>query len=83
MLILGFFLGLLACWLRNKKVNKSDNLIKQIRFSSGDKALFDLLLPLDLAKLQPFLYKLEANIYRKAKHKIKKSEIINVIKRSN
>jgi hypothetical protein len=44
--------------------------------SKGDKALFDLLLPLNLNELDPILQQLEANLYKGETHKINKKAII-------
>jgi hypothetical protein len=81
---LGIFIGALVTALvvlfKNKTPNKDRNLINQIKLARGDKALFDLLLPLNMAELETVLQMLEANIYKNSQHKIRKKDIINAIK---
>ncbi len=83
-LLLGIVIGALASALfvalKNKQPGKDKNLINQIRLARGDKALFDLLLPLNIAGLDAVLEQLEANIYKNSQHKIRKKDIINAIK---
>ena len=83
-LLLGIFIGALVTALvvlfKNKTPNKDRNLINQIKLARGDKALFDLLLPLNMAELESVLQMLEANIYKNSQHKIRKKDIINAIK---
>ncbi len=83
-LLLGIFIGVLVSFLavsfKNKKPNRNKNLINQIKLARNDKALFNLLLPLNLDNLKTILQQLEANIYKDAQHKIRKKDIINAIK---
>jgi hypothetical protein len=78
------FIGALISFLRIKlnnrqKPEKNQDLIRQIKFSKGDKALFDLLLPLDLSELDSILQQLEANLYKGETHKINKKAVITLI----
>ncbi len=59
---------------------KDRSLVNQIKLARSDKALFDLLLPLNMLSLEAILQQLEANIYKNAQHKIRKKDIINAIK---
>ena len=81
---MGIFIGALVATLvilfKNKTPNNDKNLINQIKLARGDKALFDLLLPLNMAELESVLQMLEANIYKNSQHKIRKKDIINAIK---
>ena len=83
-LLLGVVIGILSSILivliKNKKSNTDKNLITQIKFARNDKALFDLLLPLNIVNLETILQQLEANIYKNAQHKIRKKDVINAIK---
>lgn len=83
-LLAGVVIGILFAWLlsiyKNHSPAKNQNLIRQIKFARNDKVLFDLLLPLNLAELNIILQQLEANIYKNAQYKIRKKDIINVIK---
>ncbi len=78
--VVGIFIGALTVFLKNKAPNKNKNLINQIKLARNDKALFDLLLPLNLTELEGMLQQLEANIYKDAQYKIRKKDIINAIK---
>ena len=79
-IVIGALIGMLVVFLKNKTTNKNKNLISQIKLARGDKALFDLLLPLNMTGLEVILQQLEANIYKNAQYKIRKKDIINVIK---
>jgi hypothetical protein len=85
---LGFIIGALVSFLSIKlshrqKPDKNQDLIKQIKSSKGNKALFDLLLPLNLSELDSILQQLEANLYKGETHKINKKAIITLIQSSN
>lgn len=83
-LLAGVVIGILFGWLlsiyKNHSPARNQNLIRQIKLARNDKALFDLLLPLNLTELSIILQQLEANIYKNAQYKIRKKDIINVIK---
>ncbi len=84
-LLLGIIIGIVISFIFYlfKSINKNHinkDLVKQIKVTRNDKALFDLLLPLNSVKLSEFLYKLEENIYKNKKHKINKKAIINIIR---
>lgn len=79
-IVVGVILGILITAFKNKKPNSAKNLITQIKLARGDKALFDLLLPLNNSDLEVILQKLEANIYKNSQHKIRKKDVINAIK---
>jgi len=74
--VIGLLIGIATPAFKRKKQHKHQDLIKQIKSAKGNKALFDLLLPLNLNELQPILEQLEANLYKGATHKINKKEII-------
>lgn len=79
-LIIGALISFLSIKLNNRqKPEKNQDLIRQIKSSKGDKALFDLLLPLDLSELDSILQQLEANLYKGETHKINKKAIITLI----
>ncbi|MDC9715319.1 MAG: BatD family protein, partial [Gammaproteobacteria bacterium] len=79
-LVIGAFIGFFGGkFNRQKKQDKRQDLIKQIKSSKGDKALFDLLLPLNLRELEPILQQLEANLYKGETQKISKKTAINLI----
>jgi hypothetical protein len=78
--VIGGLISTLLIWFKHKKPNTDKNLTNQIKLARGDKALFNLLLPLNMAELAEILQQLEANIYKNAQHKIRKKDIINVIK---
>ncbi|CAB5496025.1 hypothetical protein THERMOT_438 [Bathymodiolus thermophilus thioautotrophic gill symbiont] len=87
-LLLGLIIGALVSFLSIKlshrqKLDKNQDLIKQIKSSKGNKALFDLLLPLNLSELDSILQQLEANLYKGETHKINKKAIITLIQSSN
>ena len=77
---IGAFISILFVALKNKQPSKDKSLVNQIKLARGDKALFDLLLPLNMLSLEAILQQLEANIYKNAQHKIRKKDIINAIK---
>ena len=77
---IGTFISILFVVLKNKQPSKDRSLVNQIKLARGDKALFDLLLPLNMLSLETVLQQLEANIYKNAQHKIRKKDIINAIK---
>ena len=77
---IGTFISILFVALKNKQPNTDRSLVNQIKLARGDKALFDLLLPLNMLSLEAILQQLEANIYKNAQHKIRKKDIINAIK---
>ncbi len=79
-IIIGIIVSALVIALKNIKPKTDKSLINQIKLARGDKALFDLLLPLNMAGLDAVLEQLEANIYKNAQHKIRKKDIINAIK---
>ncbi len=79
-IVLGIFIGILLFKIKNRGIIKDKNLITQIKLSRNDKALFDLLLPLNMASLSTILQQLEANIYKNAQYKIRKKDVINAIK---
>ncbi|RUM77237.1 MAG: hypothetical protein DSZ14_08120 [Candidatus Thioglobus sp.] len=79
-IIIGIIVSALVIALKNIKSKTDKSLINQIKLARGDKALFDLLLPLNIAGLSAMLEQLEANIYKNAQHKIRKKDIINAIK---
>jgi hypothetical protein len=82
-LIIGALISFLGIRLNSKPApEKNQDLIKQIKSSKGDKALFDLLLPLNLNELDPILQQLEANLYKGETHKINKKAIITLIQSS-
>jgi hypothetical protein len=82
--IIGALISFLSIKLNNRqKPEKNQDLIKQIKSSKGDKALFDLLLPLDLSELDSILQQLEANLYKGETHKINKKAIITLIQSSD
>jgi len=74
--VIGLLIGIVIPIFKRKKQHKHQDLIKQIKSAKGNKALFDLLLPLNLNELQPILEQLENNLYKGATHKINKKEII-------
>jgi len=79
-LILGAILTLIIVKFKpNKTKNKQIPLAKQILKAKTDKELYNILLP--YAKRGDFieetLNKLEENIYKNAKHKIKKEDIVD------
>lgn len=78
--IFGVIISALVIALKKIKSKTDKNLINQIKLARGDKAVFDLLLPLNIAGLESVLEQLEANIYKNAQHKIRKKDIINAIK---
>jgi hypothetical protein len=78
--VIGGLISAFLTWFKHKKPNTDKSLINQIKLARGDKALFNLLLPLNMAELAAILQQLEANIYKDAQHKIRKKDIINVIK---
>lgn len=78
--VIGAFISILFVVLKNKQPNKDRSLVNQIKLARSDKALFDLLLPLNMLSLEAILQQLEANIYKNAQHKIRKKDIINAIK---
>jgi len=78
--VIGAFISILFVALKNKQPGKDKSLVSQIKLARGDKALFDLLLPLNMVGLEVILQQLEANIYKNAQHKIRKKDIINAIK---
>jgi hypothetical protein len=83
-LIMGALVSFLGIKLNNRPaVEKNQDLIKQIKSSKGDKALFDLLLPLNLNELDFILQQLEANLYKGETHKINKKAIITLIQSSD
>jgi hypothetical protein len=83
-LIIGALISFLGIKLNSKPTpEKNQDLIKQIKSSKGDKALFDLLLPLNLNALESILQQLEANLYKSGTHKINKKAVINVIQSSH
>jgi len=83
-LLLGFIVGVLATIgigkLKNRVVKKESDIVKAIRRAKNDKTLFEILLP--YAKkdkvIAKALDKLEENIYKGAKHKIDKEELMEV-----
>lgn len=79
-ILIGIFIGILLFKIKNRGIIKDKNLITQIKLSRNDKALFDLLLPLNMASLSTILQQLEANIYKNAQYKIRKKDVINAIK---
>ncbi len=83
--IAGVFVGIGLMFFRKKETKKEQKeipLIKKIKKAKGDKEFFDLLLPLSKnEKLQEILQKLEENLYKGAKHKIDKNEIIKELER--
>ncbi|WP_212743995.1 BatD family protein [Bathymodiolus heckerae thiotrophic gill symbiont] len=83
-LVIGALISFLSIKLNNRqKPAKNQDLIKQIKSSKGDKALFDLLLPLNLSELDPILQQLEANLYKGETHKINKKAIMTLIQSGN
>jgi len=46
---IGTFISILFVVLKNKQPSKDRSLVNQIKLARGDKALFDLLLPLNIA----------------------------------
>ncbi len=78
--IIGIIISALIIALKNIKSKTDKSLINQIKLAKGDKALFDLLLPLNIDGLDTILEQLEANIYKSSQHKIRKKDIINAIK---
>ena len=83
-LALGFILGALSVYsfnrFQNRATKKESDIVKMIRKAKSDKALFEILLP--YAKKEKVianaLDKLEANIYKGAKNKIDKEELMEV-----
>jgi len=79
-IIIGTIVSFFAIFVKNKKQSGYKNITNQIKLARGDKALFDLLLPLNISSLDAILQQLEANIYKNAQYKIRKKDIINAIK---
>ncbi|HHH50879.1 MAG TPA: protein BatD [Campylobacterales bacterium] len=83
-LALGFILGALSVYsfniFQNRVGQKENDIVKMIRKAKSDKVLFEILLP--YAKkdkvITNVLNKLEANIYKGAKNKIDKEELMEV-----
>ena len=77
-LIIGAGLSLL--WLFKKQKRKLSNLQEAVKKSKNDKELYQLLLPYaHKTGLKETIQKLEANIYKGAKNKINKKEILKML----
>ncbi len=78
-LILGVALTTLFNIFRNRDKKEQKDIVKQIKKTKSDKALFELLLPYSQKGklISDTLNKLEENIYKKATHKIDKDELMD------
>ena len=75
--ILGVILTILFLLIKRFK-KKPSNLALAIKMAKSQKELYNILLPYsNNPKLKKYIDLLEENLYKKAKHKIKKRDIIN------